>query len=140
MKKLCLICLLVVILIANLCSWVDPVTVNTYDGVLVGGGSLSGASVSYYLTSRDIGISDLGYLINLGSSVIHGEIKIGSSEYSMRIFSGSEPEIYYNGSWQTYNIVPEVVPAVMPFPVYILIFIVAMVMVIVIFTICRSLI
>ena len=139
MNKIIMAAILIVIMIVCLCSWVDPVTVNTYDGILVGSGPLSGSPISYYLTSRDVGVSDTGYLINSGSSVIHGLIKIGYSEYQLRIFSGQEPEIYYNGSWQVYNISPEVVPATMPFPVYILIFVVALVMVIVIFSICRSL-
>lgn len=137
MAKRIILCACCTAFICILCSWVDPVTVNVYSGILRGSGSLSGMSCQYFLTSHDVGIADTGELINTGSSIIHGSVLAGSSEYDLRIFSNQESELYVNGQWIDYQIVPEVMPAVFPFFVYIAVFIALICFMLLIFSIGR---
>ena len=137
MAKRIILCAFCAAVICALCSWVDPVTVNTYSGYIRGSGPLSGQSCSFYLDSHDIGITDTGELINVGGSVIHGSVLVGSSEYALMIFSNSQSEINVGGSWIAYDIVPEVMPASFPFVVYLAVFIALLCFVLLIFSIGR---
>lgn len=137
MAKRIILCACCAAIICALCSWVDPVTVNIYSGVIRGSGSLSGLPCQFYITSSDVGIADTGELLNVGSSIIHGSVLAGSSEYELRIFSNQGSELNVNGQWVDYQIVPEVMPAVFPFVVYIGVFIALICFMLLIFCIGR---
>lgn len=129
-------------MILYLCSWVDPVQVNTYSGTIVGGGIINGSYISYYVTNTYyLGYDTTGYMFNNGDTVIHGSCLLPNGiECDLRLFPGEEPEINYSGTWISIRILPETTPAKYPLPVYILFFVCAVVIIILVFTICGRLI
>lgn len=135
--KRIILCACCALIICALCSWVNPITVNVYDGTLRGSGALNGALCQYYITSYNVGVSSSGELINIGDTVVHGRVLIGSAEYDYRIFTNNESEVYYNGTWIPIEIVPAVAPATYPVIVYFGVFLALLVFVLVIFSIGR---
>ena len=128
-----------IIVCFTLCSWVDVSQVPVYDGVIRGSSPLSGSDIQYYLDSySDLGISDTGSIFNNGSSVLHGAAMISGTEYNIRLFAGQLPEIEYNGSWITQEIIPEVTPPHYPVVVYFGAFIIFILIILVIFLIMRG--
>ncbi len=113
--------ILTFIVVICLGSWVDPNTVDIWQGRIAYVNSsydvtkLSG-DIEFYLDSYDgLCLTDSGYLFNISNSVINGYAKIGSNEYDIRFSSLCELQIYqsytrsgytYN-TWVDYHLIPE---------------------------------
>lgn len=139
MIRVAAIIILSITLILTLCSWVDISQVSVYNGVIRGSSPLGGSQIQYYLDSySSLGVTSSGSIFNNGSSVLHGAIQVAGSEYSLRIFAGQLPEVEYNGSWISYEIVPDQTPPHYHVMVYFAAFLAFLIIVLIIFLIMRG--
>lgn len=113
------------LLLCNLCSWVDPETMDVYSGSTVKTDftyettNLSG-SAQYYLSSYDgIALDDGGHLYNSSAVTINGRILTSYGEFSLRLPSLSGAQIYQEyvtgtsvrSTWVSYNLTPDKLPS-----------------------------
>lgn len=122
MKK---ILLFLPVLFLCLCSFVDPHTVDVYEGDLQYVSSdydvvrLSG-NISYYLDDYSyIGLSSGGHLFNASGDTVNGTGIVNGTEYNIRLQARSGFEIeqtytinnYTRTTWVQYNLTPDVIPS-----------------------------
>lgn len=112
------------LLVLFMCSWVDPDTIDTYDGSIVFVSSdydvtrLSGRIEYYLMDYGHLGLSDDGSLLNGSSSTISGVALINGTEYSIRFSSngGLQIQQYYTynsitrSTWVDYKLYSDVIP------------------------------
>lgn len=112
------------IVLCNLCSWVDPETMDVYAASIVKTDftyettNLSG-SAQYYLSSYDgIALDDAGHLYNSSNVTINGRILTSYGEFNLRLPSLSGAQIYQEyvtgtsvrSTWVAYNLTPDQLP------------------------------
>lgn len=138
--KLFLVITMVLLVILTMCSWVQPDTVDVYDGSIqyadTQGYSVTRLSgfVEFYL-DRSIGLArtDSGYLINTGSNALSGYVLVSGVEYPCRFLAlGSEgvfqiQQSYYQNTqyrtaWITYNLTSDVLPSSYSYIEYLVVF------------------
>lgn len=122
MKK---IILLIPFLFLFLCSFVDPSTIDVYEGNIQFVSSeynvtrLSG-DITYYLDGYNVvGLSSGGHLFNASDDVLNGTAIIGGNEYNIRLQARSGLEIeqtytfnnYTRSTWVQYNLTPDIIPS-----------------------------
>lgn len=112
------------IILCNLCSWVDPDTMDVFSASIVKTDytyettNLSG-SAQYYLSSYDgIALDDCGHLYNSSNLTINGRILTPYGEFNLRLPSLSGAQIYQEyvsgtlvrSTWVSYNLTPDQLP------------------------------
>lgn len=129
--KLCIV-LLCILSLFILCSWVDPQTVDVYNGQIAYADTqgynvtrLSG-DIQYWLEDYvGTAYDSSGYLFNTDNTIISGRALIGGQEYDVRLYSQGGFQIeqtYYTTNniartaWISYNLIPEVLPVPYSFP------------------------
>lgn len=129
--KWCLV-LLCILSLFILCSWVDPQTVDVYNGQIAYADTqgynvtrLSG-DIQYWLEDyAGTAYDSSGYLFNTDNTIISGRALIGGQEYDVRLYSQGGFQIeqtYYTTNsiartaWISYNLTPEVLPVPYSFP------------------------
>lgn len=129
MQRLCKVLVPVLVILpvflCNLCSWVDPDTMDVFDASIVKTDftyettNLSG-SAQYYLSSYDgIALDESGHLYNSSSVTINGRILTPYGEFSLRLPSLSGAQIYQEyvtgtsvrSTWVSYNLTPDALPS-----------------------------
>lgn len=130
---------LCIITILCLCSWVDPQTVDVYNGQIAYADTqgynvtrLSG-DIQYWLEDYvGTAYDSSGYLFNTDNSIISGRALIGGQEYDVRLYSQGGFQIeqtYYTTNniarqaWISYNLTPEVLPVPYSFPELAIVFV-----------------
>lgn len=127
-KRLCKLFILVAVILpvvlCNLCSWVDPDTMDVFSASIVKTDytyettNLSG-SAQYYLSSYDgIALDESGHLYNSSNVTINGRILTPYGEFNLRLPSLSGAQIYQEyvigttvrSTWVSYNITPDELP------------------------------
>lgn len=113
------------IILCNLCSWVDPDTMDVFSASIVKTDytyettNLSG-SAQYYLSSYDgIALDDGGHLYNSSNVTINGRILTSYGEFNLRLPSLSGAQIYQEyvsgtsvrSTWVSYNLTPDELPS-----------------------------
>lgn len=126
------IVLLCILSLFLLCSWVDPLSVDVYNGQIAYADTqgynvtrLSG-DIQYWLEDYvGTAYDSSGYLFNTDNSIISGRALIGGQEYDVRLYSQGGFQIeqtYYTTNniprqaWISYNLTPEVLPVPYSFP------------------------
>lgn len=124
-KLLILVCGIVPVVLCNLCSWVDPDTIDVFSASIVKTDftyettNLSG-SAQYYLSSYDgIALDDAGHLYNSSNVTINGRILTPYGEFSLRLPSLDGAQIYQEyvtgtlvrSTWVAYNLTPVELPS-----------------------------
>lgn len=150
MKKLLFCFPLFVLCVFNLCSWVDPATVDVHNAVIYFDSAdnnvtnLSG-NIQFYLNDNVVfGLTDNGYLFNDSPSTVYGYALIRGEEYYIRFQSFGELEIqqtYYTNNiprqtWAHYHLSIEYIPSAFTIPslsVIFLVIIIIMVLILILF-------
>lgn len=124
MKKKYILMVAIIFISLMLGSWVDPRTIDTYEGDIFiydkvyDVSDLSG-DIELFLHSYDgLALDTSGYIYNFLGSAITGRALINGTEYNIRIdsFGGlSIQQSYYQNNyerttWQTYHLVMENIP------------------------------
>lgn len=129
--RFCIV-LLCILSLFLLCSWVDPQSVDVYNGQIVYADTqgynvtrLSG-DIQYWLEDYvGTAYDSSGYLFNTDNSIISGRALISGQEYDVRLYSQGGFQIeqtYYTTNniarqaWISYNLTPEVLPVPYSFP------------------------
>lgn len=116
--KFMFVLLFIVNCILNMVAWVDESSIDVYTGQIATG-QFAGYQCKYYLNDYiGIGRSSAGYLITTDHSK-QGKIMINSYEAEIALSPDQPAKMLFNGSWQDIQIVPDQLPASMPFPVFI---------------------
>lgn len=124
--------LLCILSLFILCSWVDPQSVDVYNGQIAYADTqgynvtrLSG-DIQYWLEDYvGTAYDSSGYLFNTDNTIISGRALISGQEYDVRLYSQGGFQIeqtYYTTNniarqaWISYNLTPEVLPVPYSFP------------------------
>lgn len=124
MKKQYLLIATIILISLMLVSWIDPRTIDTYEGEIYiydkvyDVSDLSG-DIEFFLHSYDgLALDTSGYIYNSLGSAITGRALINGTEYNIRIdsFGGlSIQQSYYQNNyerttWQTYHLIMDNIP------------------------------
>ena len=115
-----LILLLSFVIVLMLCSWVDPMSQNTYYGTLRGSGQYNGFRVEYYVNDTShLVVSSSGSLISTDRYTVSGRGRINNFEFPIRFDpdSGFQMDLG-NYNWVSYELIPDLTPSHFPFPVW----------------------
>lgn len=149
MKKILII---LPIIFLMFCSFVDPSTIDVYEGNIQFVSSeydvtrLSG-DITYYLDGYNIiGLSSGGHLFNASDDVLNGTAIIGGNEYNIRLQARSGLEIeqkytinnYTRTTWVQYNLTPDIIPSQFQAPDITIMLIFVVVFILVAFLVMRG--
>ena len=107
-----------------ICSWVDPSTVDVYDGFIIFDSSTQsvtelGGSIQFYLSQDiDFGLTDSGTVFNSTSGSVSGRALINGIEYPIQFtsFGGFQiQQTYFQNNtqrnvWVNYNLYMDRLP------------------------------
>lgn len=128
--KFILIFLFIINCFLNMVAWVDESTIDVYTGTIASG-QFAGYQCKYYLNDYyGIARSGGGYLISTDHSK-QGKLLINSFETEFTLSPDQPAKMMLNGSWVDFEIVPDQMPAAMPFPVFIGMFAVLLILAII---------
>lgn len=120
MKRFACVLLLILVL-CSLCSWIDPDTLDVWQGSITFVNSsydvthLSGR-IEFYLDSYDgLCLTDSGNLYNSSNVALNGSALISGSQYDIRLSSLGELQIsqqytrngYTYSTWVDYHLAPD---------------------------------
>lgn len=108
-----------------MCSWVDPDTVDVYNGFIVFDSSSQsvtqlGGSIQFYLSNNiDFGLTDSGTVFNSTSGSVSGRALLNGIEYAIQFTSFGELQIqqtYIQNNtqrniWVNYNLYMDQLPS-----------------------------